>query len=529
MKLIKLALITLLIGPSAFAAEGGAHTGGGHAVVCFSSEDTARLVSRRMQEQLTSADSVMNRKDVLRGALDQIVSVRLLDLYESRLQPTVNVSSVQQGMQEFMDKFNNRLVYAIAQAYPRVSVERAVNGSAGISPVDDSSSPVTVAPNCVVLQVAVQSGSGKDVELALDVRLYDKLPLVHQFALQLHEALYAVARDENETSSRSVRRLVRDYVTGQLDIADYEALDEYLDGSERLGQSRRMWMRLGDQAIKFFMYGRGGSYTRGSQEYSMWSPSEFHVRVQSKYIDGRLSELSLPDHRRLDVGNQVASFDLTSWTQLKNFGVSITGINYVLVDTKEFKALKVYEAGSIRADREVSYSYFSMKSGAVIGYSAAGDIQFARGSCSGGTNQMNCQNNDEVSVGEWIFPAGTSFAFSRVVAEIPLYRAVYATSAEGVSLGGGPIRCKQFRLAGTNKRDPFVGDVLTGATCEFATDSRYGGGAGSIDKKADGTYSLAINGTYPIKINKKTVNCANYLSYDTQWNIIACGHDIKPR
>ncbi len=205
----------------AIAIAGGMDSGGGQGFVCFKTEEINKSVQ-------------LNNGNILDDQIDGISKIITLDLYEARLQrgtPPVSPTLVKRLEHEDYEAYLNRIIDRIAAAYPELgdkikvmidnfSGDHLIWSPIGLTKVTDGGSVLAYDSNlCTAVTLAIQFKEESSYYLNIDPRLFGH-PLMSEESraiLLLHEYLYAIARDNGKTSSRSARiaisYLIRENIT----------------------------------------------------------------------------------------------------------------------------------------------------------------------------------------------------------------------------------------------------------------------------------------------------------------------------
>ncbi|HAR43744.1 MAG TPA: hypothetical protein DCS07_14105 [Bdellovibrionales bacterium] len=80
--------------------------------------------------------------------------------------------------------------------------------------IADTGLPVLFSPNCLVAQTAYRKGN----QIFFDRNLYNRLSPLNQAALVLHEALYAIAKDDGATDASKIYDLVSLFLRSETDL-----------------------------------------------------------------------------------------------------------------------------------------------------------------------------------------------------------------------------------------------------------------------------------------------------------------------
>lgn len=100
-----------------------------------------------------------------------------------------------------------------------------VRSESGVTIVADSGSKLNAPKDCLPLQIAVQD----NLQIFYDPRIFDRLDLVNQAALVLHEVLYKIALQAGHTTSREVQKFVGLMMRKDLETMTGEAINAEIE------------------------------------------------------------------------------------------------------------------------------------------------------------------------------------------------------------------------------------------------------------------------------------------------------------
>jgi hypothetical protein len=210
----------------AIAMAGGMDSGGGQGFVCFKTEEINKSVQ-------------LNNGNILDDQIDGISMIVTLDLYEARLQrgtPPVSPTLVKRLENEGYQAYLDRIIERIAAAYPELgekikvmkdnfSGDHLIWSPIGLTKVTDNGSVLAYDSNfCTTTTLAIQFKEESSYYLNIDPRLFEH-PLMTEEGraiLLLHEFLYAIARDNGKTSSRSARMAIGYLIRDNIATKDIE-------------------------------------------------------------------------------------------------------------------------------------------------------------------------------------------------------------------------------------------------------------------------------------------------------------------
>ena len=202
----------LLLFSPAITMAGGMDSGGGQGYVCFKTPAINKSVK-------------LNNGNVLDNQINNISFLVTLDLYEARLKrgtPAVAPNLVIRLANEDYKAYLNRIIDRIAATYPELgekikvmqenfSGDHMIWSPIGLTKVTDSGSVIAYDSNlCTTTTLAIQFKEESSYYLNIDPRLFQH-PLMSEEGraiLLLHEYLYAIARDNGQSSSRSARMAI---------------------------------------------------------------------------------------------------------------------------------------------------------------------------------------------------------------------------------------------------------------------------------------------------------------------------------
>lgn len=215
--LLSITSLGLTTSPAVYA-DGSGTSGGGRAIVCFSSK--------------AIADRVLSPKNPRQGIVTEseipyVTNVETLDYYWAKqanakvgnisYPPSDDdfalVEAVKKRVELGLPELAKKLSYFSANHPDRDQIVKLPNG---LNQLDDAAEAFVPDERCVVTTVARQSKQGDGILLEIDERLFSRMKSDYsKKVLMLHETLYSWARNGGAQSSDGVRAILARLISKQ--------------------------------------------------------------------------------------------------------------------------------------------------------------------------------------------------------------------------------------------------------------------------------------------------------------------------
>jgi hypothetical protein len=191
---------------------GGIKGNGGDAVVCFNGQSTRDRVHAQLIANRSSQLKVNPFKDA--AVIAAITKLEILDLYEYKI--PAGFPPVERQLMSVSGNFQTGLTDAIKRLKPISEFSRAIENelinlplanwrqAEGVVEIDDSAEVFFLPSECILVQAAVRQNN----QVFYDAHLWNRMDEQNHLGLVMHELIFKMAVDKNQTTSDKVRQIV---------------------------------------------------------------------------------------------------------------------------------------------------------------------------------------------------------------------------------------------------------------------------------------------------------------------------------